>query len=190
MIVTDDADVAARIRVLRSHGMTTLSWDRHRGHASDYDVVALGYNYRIDEPRAALAECRLARLDAENRQRAELDERYRRALDDVDGVASALPPAEDAELAHHLFAVVLEAELDRAEVRRQLAERRIQTSVHYPPVHGFSIYSDPDAHLPLTEAYGARTVTLPLFAHMTETQQDQVLGSLKAAIANSAPVHN
>ena len=54
MVVTDDDELAARMRLLRSHGMTTLTWDRHRGHASGYDVVALGFNYRIDEPRAAL----------------------------------------------------------------------------------------------------------------------------------------
>src|SRR5207253_216801 len=62
-IATDDADLAERLRLLRSHGMTSLSWDRHKGHASGYDVVALGFNYRIDEPRAALAAARLQRLD-------------------------------------------------------------------------------------------------------------------------------
>lgn len=190
MVVTDDDEIAARIRLLRSHGMTTLSWDRHRGHATDYDVIALGYNYRIDEPRATLAERRLARLDAENRQRAELDGRYRRALEDLDGVTCALPPVEDAQLAHHLFTVVLEPDLDRAQVRRELAGRGIQTSVHYPPVHGFSIYSAGDASLPLTEAYGTQTLTLPLFAHMTESQQDEVVESLEVAIANSVPVRS
>ena len=54
-VVTDDDALAERMRLLRSHGMTTLTWDRHRGHAAGYDVVALGFNYRIDEPRAALA---------------------------------------------------------------------------------------------------------------------------------------
>ena len=58
------------MRLLRSHGMTTLTWDRHRGHASGYDVVDLGFNYRIDEPRAALARRRLERLDADNARRA------------------------------------------------------------------------------------------------------------------------
>jgi dTDP-4-amino-4,6-dideoxygalactose transaminase len=53
MVVTDDDEVAARIKLLRSHGMTSLTWDRHRGHASGYDVVELGFNYRIDEARAA-----------------------------------------------------------------------------------------------------------------------------------------
>ena len=54
MVVTDDDASPSAMRLLRSHGMTTLTWDRHRGHASGYDVVALGFNYRIDEPRAAL----------------------------------------------------------------------------------------------------------------------------------------
>ena len=53
--------------------MTTLSWDRHRGHAAGYDVVALGYNFRIDEARCALGISRLARLDDENAQRSLLD---------------------------------------------------------------------------------------------------------------------
>ena len=80
MVVTDDDDVAARLKLLRSHGMTTLTWDRHRGHASSYDVVALGYNYRIDEPRAALALSRLTRLERENEQRRTVVARYREAF--------------------------------------------------------------------------------------------------------------
>src|SRR5438093_252196 len=74
LLVTDDDDLAARARLLRSHGITTLTWDRHRGHASGYDVVALGFNYRIDEPRAALAARRLGRLDAENAARPRPDD--------------------------------------------------------------------------------------------------------------------
>src|SRR3954471_21768376 len=108
LVTTDDDEVAARMRLLRSHGMTTLTWDRHRGHASAYDVVDLGFNYRIDEPRAALARCRLARLDEENARRAELDARYRELLAGVGGVTPALAPVADARLAYHLFAIVLE----------------------------------------------------------------------------------
>ena len=59
VLVTDDDRLADKVRILRSHGMTTLTWDRHQGHASTYDVVDLGYNYRIDEIRAALGRERL-----------------------------------------------------------------------------------------------------------------------------------
>jgi dTDP-4-amino-4,6-dideoxygalactose transaminase len=187
MVVCADDELAARIRLLRSHGMTTLTWDRHRGHASGYDVVALGFNYRIDEPRAALAERKLARLDEENARRGELDARYRRAIEGIDGITPALPPVGGAQLAHHLFTVVADAGVDRERVRESLRERGVQTSVHYPPVHRFSIYAEPSYDLPLTDGYAAATITLPLFAHMTEDQQDLVTDSLAAAVAVPAP---
>jgi len=182
MVVTDDDELAARVRLLRSHGMTTLSWDRHRGHASGYDVVDLGFNYRIDEPRAALARRRLACLDADNARRAELDARYRELLAGVDGLTPALPPLPGAQLAHHLFTIVLDDGVGRARFREELAARGVQTSVHYPPVHRFSIYGAA-VGLPVTEAYAARAVTLPLFATMTLAQQDEVVDAVRAALA-------
>ena len=66
MVVTGDDELAERLRLLRSHGMTTLTWDRHRGHASGYDVVSPGFNYRLDELRAALGLVQLRRLAERN----------------------------------------------------------------------------------------------------------------------------
>jgi dTDP-4-amino-4,6-dideoxygalactose transaminase len=167
-VVTDDDELAERMRLLRSHGMTTLTWDRHRGHASSYDVVALGFNYRIDEPRAALAGARLERLDAENARRAELVRRYRERL--PEGVLATAPGGL------HIFTVVVGG--DRDAIRDAMAQRGVQTSVHYPPAHRFSIYAG--AALPVTEAYARSTITLPLFADMTQAQQDLVLDALAA----------
>jgi dTDP-4-amino-4,6-dideoxygalactose transaminase len=181
MVVTDDDEAAARMRLLRSHGMTTLTWDRHRGHASGYDVVDLGFNYRIDEPRAALAARRLQRLDAENASRAVLDARYRELLCGIEGLTPALADVPDAQLAHHLFTVVLDEDVDRAGFRDALASAGIQTSVHYPPAHRFSIYAGA-ADLPVTDDYAARTVTLPMFATMTRGQQDEVVDAIRAAL--------
>jgi dTDP-4-amino-4,6-dideoxygalactose transaminase len=175
-IVTADDALAERMRLLRSHGMTTLTWDRHRGHAAGYDVVALGFNYRIDEPRAALLTARLARLDAETARRRELDARYREQLAGVDGVTPTAAPA------HHIFTVVLDPDRDRDGVRAALQERGVQTSLHYPPAHRFSIYADGALELPLTEAYAAHAVTLPLFATMTDAQQDLVVDALAGAL--------
>jgi dTDP-4-amino-4,6-dideoxygalactose transaminase len=158
-----------RLKLLRSHGMTTLTWDRHRGHAAGYDVVALGFNYRIDEPRAALLTARLARLDGENTRRRELDARYRERLPE-----SVVPTAGPAL---HIFTVLVD---DRDRVRAELRERGIQTSVHYPPAHRFAIYADGAPELPLTDAYSARALTLPLFAGMTVAQQDAVIDALAA----------
>jgi dTDP-4-amino-4,6-dideoxygalactose transaminase len=181
MVVTADDDLAARMRLLRSHGMTTLTWDRHRGHATGYDVVDLGFNYRIDEPRAAFAECRLARLDHENRRRAHLDALYRDALAGVDGFEPALAPLEDAEHSHHLFTVVCDEGADRDAIRESMRQAGVQTSMHYPPVHRFSIYADGNPDLPNTEAYAARALTLPMYAHMTEAELGLVIEALAAA---------
>ena len=180
MVTTDDEALALQVRRLRSHGMTAVSWDQARGHAFGYDVVALGYNYRLDEPRAALGLARLARLDEENASRAVLDARYRAGLDGV--VGCALAPAEGIAPAHHIFTIVLPPGVDREAFRRGLAERRVQSSVHYPPAHRMSIHSEAPADLPVTDDYAARTVTLPLFAHMSEEQQDLVLSAIAAEL--------
>jgi dTDP-4-amino-4,6-dideoxygalactose transaminase len=187
-VTTEEDDLAERLRLLRSHGMTTLTWDRHRGHASTYDVVALGFNYRIDEPRAALATQRLQRLDEENRRRHRLDACYRERLAGVEGVEPTQePPTGDGEVpSHHLFTVVLDPEIDRDALRQRLAEQGIQTSLHYPAAHRFSIYADSGAELPLTDAYSARAVTLPLFAHMTDEQLDLVVQAVAEAVPATA----
>ena len=76
MLVTDRQDVAEKVRLLRSHGMTSLTWDRHQGHAYSYDVVELGYNYRIDELRSALGLTQLRKLEAGNARREALTRDY------------------------------------------------------------------------------------------------------------------
>jgi dTDP-4-amino-4,6-dideoxygalactose transaminase len=186
LVITDDEDLAARMRLLRSHGMTTVTWDRHRGHASSYDVIALGYNYRIDEPRAALALARLGRLDDENRRRGRLDLHYREALADMDGITPTGSPSARLCSSHHLFTVVLSEELDREAFRSKVAGHGVQTSVHYPPVHHFSIYRHNAPTLPLTDAYADRTVTLPMFSHMSDQQQELVIEAVKQAIGSAS----
>ena len=77
---------------------------------------------------------------------------------------------------------MLDEGVDRDAVRAALHERGIQTSLHYPPAHRFSIYADGALELPLTEAYAARAITLPLFATMTDAQQDLVVEALAATL--------
>jgi dTDP-4-amino-4,6-dideoxygalactose transaminase len=191
MVVTGDAELADRIRRLRSHGMTALSWDRERGHAAGYDVLETGFNYRLDEPRAAIGLVQLARLGAGNAARARRTALYRERLAGVAGLTvpdGARPP--ETTSAEHLAVVVLPRGSERAEVRAALAERRIQTSVHYPPVHRFSAYGGTARPLPRTDDLGDRLLTLPLFPHMAEAQVHEVADALLDALApQAARVH-
>ena len=182
MVATGDEEIAKRVRLLRSHGMTVSSWDRHRqGGAAGYDVVDLGFNYRLDEPRAAFAAVRLARLDSDNARRAATVEAYRAGIERMDGVVATMPAAEGVKQAHHLFTVLLDEGIDRDGVRESLARDGIQTSLHYPPVHRLSAYGEA-VELPLTDAYSRRSISLPLFPTITSEQVALVLGGLSEAL--------
>jgi dTDP-4-amino-4,6-dideoxygalactose transaminase len=185
MIVTNDDAVAERVKLLRSHGMTTLTWERRRGHAAGYDVVAQGFNYRLDELRAAMGRAQLLRLPVENASRARIVARYREALDGVQGLTMPFASTEEGTTsAHHLAVVLLPEGTPRDEVRAALADARIQTSVHYPPIHRFSFYEERGRMRPLpqTEAVAGRILTLPLYAHMTDEQVDLVTTALLDAL--------
>ena len=183
-VVARDDDVAERLRLLRSHGMTTMTWDRHRGHASSYDVVEVGFNYRLDEIRAAMALVQLGRLPAATERRAELAGRYVELLHGVEGISIPFATRQgDDYPAHHLAVAVLPEEVDREEVRAAMAAEGVQTSVHYPPVHRFSAYSQlPRRPLPRTEELAGRILTLPLFPGLSTSQVAFVAETLVGAV--------
>jgi dTDP-4-amino-4,6-dideoxygalactose transaminase len=185
MILTADEQLAERLRLLRSHGMTTLTWDRHHGHASSYDVVLPGFNYRLDEIRATLGLVELSRLPDENAARARIFARYRESLAGKQGLT--MPFGEDAgerSSSHHLAVVLLPEGTNRDEIRGELAEQRIQTSVHYPPIHTFTQYRSAARRreLPQTDAVAPRLLTLPLYGRMSDEQVDAVIKALLGAV--------
>jgi dTDP-4-amino-4,6-dideoxygalactose transaminase len=184
MLVTDHEELAVHLRLLRSHGMTTLTWDRHRGHASTYDVVLPGFNYRLDEVRAAIGLVQLGRLPDENASRAGIAARYRLALDGEPGLTMPFGArADERRPSHHLAVVLLPEGANRGAVRTALDERGIQTSVHYPPIHTFAHYRSTEQRpLPQTDAIAERILTLPLYGRMTDAQVDTVIDGLLAAV--------
>jgi dTDP-4-amino-4,6-dideoxygalactose transaminase len=179
MLVTDEDALADRLRILRSHGMTSLSWDRHKGHAATYDVVDLGYNYRIDEMRSALGRVQLGKLPASNEQRRELTSLYRELLSEL--IPEVQMPFASARgtSCHHILPVLLPAGVQRGVFMEGMKVRGIQTSIHYPPVHRFRIYEHDwlsrNTPLPVTEEVSARQVTLPLYASMQPEQVEWVV---------------
>jgi dTDP-4-amino-4,6-dideoxygalactose transaminase len=186
MLLTDRDDLADRLRLLRSHGMTTLTWDRHRGHAYSYDVVALGNNYRIDEIRSALGRVQLGKLARNNARRRAITARYRAGLADPDFAGLAVPfAAGPGEPSCHILPVLLPEDADRRAFMDAMRGRGIQTSIHYPPVHQFSYYRErhPGLSLPVTEAAAAREVTLPLYPSLTDDAVDEVIAAAAQALA-------
>ena len=183
MIITDRDDLAEKIRPMRSHGMTSLSWDRHKGHAHSYDVVALGYNYRIDEIRSALGLTQLSKLMANNAKRRRLTDLYRIRLSGLRGLS--LPYMSHPGVSGaHLFPVLLDAGLDREVFIEAMHAQGIQTSIHYPPVHRFTYYrqNDDSTRLPMTEEIASREVTLPLYPTMTGEDLELVVRSAVNAL--------
>ena len=187
MIVTDREDLADSMRLLRSHGMTSLTWDRHKGHAHSYDVVALGYNYRIDEVRSALGLVQLKKLDANNARRSSIIESYRSEIGKLEGLSLPYTSHRGASAAH-LFPILLAPDLDRSGFIEMMRAQGIQTSIHYPPVHQFTYYRQrgDDAYLPITEDVASREVTLPLYPTMDGESLELVVGAVNRALEREA----
>lgn len=173
MVITDNPEIAERVRTLRSHGMTSLTWDRHKGHAYTYDVVDLGYNYRLDEIRSALGLVQLDKLANNNARRSVVTQRYWRELEGgrlQKDACLRLPfcrvtDQPNVEPAYHIFPALLPQGADRLKFIQNLREAGVQTSIHYPPIHTFSFYRKryPGVRLPKTEDFASREVTLPLY---------------------------
>ena len=183
LFMTRHPEMAEKARLLRSHGMTTLSYQRASGHATTYDILALGYNYRMDDIRAAIAVEQLKKLPADLARRAVVRRHYEERLAGVKGVT--VPFAGNREfVSNYIMPVVLD-EGDAAfrdAVRERLHAAGIQTSVHYPAVHRFSIYREEPAVLPQTEFVTDHEITLPMYAALTEEQIDFIVNTLDKAI--------
>ena len=185
MVLAQDKSVLNRIRQMRGHGMTTGTLDRHRGHAYSYDVTMLGYNYRMDELRAAMGLTQLERLPEWNRCRRRLTSMYREKLTTTLPEIT-IPFTEGHETASHLMAVLLPEGAKREKVMAELREAGIQTSIHYPPVHRFSYYRKlfPMTTLPKTEDFSSRELTLPLHPSLDDQDVTRVISALRQAITS------
>ena len=188
MVTSTDPSLIQDVRFLRSHGMTALTLERHQGRAISYDVNRPGLNYRIDEIRAALGLVQLSKLDAANRQRDAIVQRYMRTLS---GINEFLTPfatlASQVEPACHIFPVLLPEGIDRVRVIESMKSAGIQTSIHYPPFQEFLAYQHLAAQkTPVAAEISRRELTLPLYPGMTE---DDVALVTDALIKAESVVH-
>jgi perosamine synthetase len=181
--LTDDDALAARMRSLRNHGMTSTAEERSGSHWK-YDVTMLGDNYRITTMQAALGLSQLSRLEDTVAARSEIADRYDALLSDVPGVE--LPPrAPDRRSSWHLYAIEIDEDAfgcRRDVVIDALRAEGIEATLHYPAVHLLSLYRSRGGlpgTAPRAERLCGRLVTLPLFPEMTISDQDDVVIALR-----------
>ena len=188
MAVTNDAELAQRMEMLRSHGITR---DRARmTHEPDgpwyYQQVELGFNYRMTELQAALGVSQMARLDDFVKRRHELARRYDELLADLPVVTPWQHP--DSYSGLHLYVICLklgEIRPSHREVFESLREQGIGVNLHYIPVHTQPFYGAmgfaPD-DFPESMRYYNEAISIPMFHGLTFEQQDAVVAALKAAL--------
>jgi dTDP-4-amino-4,6-dideoxygalactose transaminase len=187
MVVTSDPELAQRVRLLRSHAMTSVTWDRHQGYAESYDVVDVGYNFRMDEPRAALGSSRLTRLDRDLDVRRSLVRHYRAALADVPGIELLWDDEDVTRSSHFAFPVLLRDRDTRDRFRTGLSGLGIQTTA-YPAINSLSGYADqPTAGLSRSMDLSQRHCALPLSSLMSDSDVERVVEAVATTLAEGLP---
>lgn len=180
MVVTNRDDLAERLQMLRSHGMTRSSWERHHGRAGSYDIAMPGFNYRLDELHAAIGRAQLAKLLAGNERRRQILARYRDGLRDAERWIMVFAE-QVAHSSGHLMVAVAESSEMRANAVHTLRKSGIQSSMHYPSILEFTGYRErfPDT-LPLTRQFASRAITLPLHPGLRVDQVDEIVHVLRS----------
>lgn len=193
MVVTSDETLYNAVKLRRSHGMTKSSWEKYSGHASSYDVTTLGFNFRMPELSAAIGIEQLKKLTEHNLTRQRLYRAYEAKLKNRAGILLPLSEETASELqnscARHLMVVLLPETVSRPQIMDGLKAHGIQSSVHYPPIHQFSLYRERRAEnitLPITESYSSRTLTLPLHPGLKESDVEQISDILCSLIASAS----
>ena len=179
-VIYSDDGLATKVRSLRSHAMSSVTWDRHRGYSRSYDIDDVGFNFRFDEPRAALGMSRLPRLAGEIDRRREVVRGYCERLAGRPEIDLMFDDDAVEAASHGAFPVLTTDRAARDRFRDNLSERGIQTT-WYPAVHRFSGYQS-DAELAHTEAFAERHFCLPL----SPTLEDEDLDHIAEAVTEVA----
>jgi dTDP-4-amino-4,6-dideoxygalactose transaminase len=183
MLICDSETVYKSAKLFRSHGMRRLSFNKSKGHLADYDIGVLGYNYRMDDIRASLLLSQLDKLSADTKKREHIRRLYVERLKNLSVLKIPFINYKGRS-SNHLFPVILSNpnRRERRTIRMKLAEKGIQTSIHYPAVHRFSYYKHTSTDLPITEQVADTEISLPIFYHLTDEQIDYVCSCLKEVL--------
>lgn len=184
MVISNNETLNQKIKYLRSHGMSSLTLDRHKGRAITYDVLQPGLNYRIDEMRAALGLVQLDKLDAANENRKKITLHYHDLLKGEAEIHIPFLELPNKNSSYHIYPILLSEKLNREVVFNSLKGKGIQASIHYPSIKSFTAFKDElkKYDVPNCDTISERELTLPLYPTMSNDQVELVVESLKLAI--------
>jgi len=187
MFVTKDREYSKKAKLFRSHGMTSMTIDRHQGKAISYDVVQTGLNYRIDEIRSALGCVQLEKLEDNNKKRKQIVEYY------IEEITNNIPKlfipftnfSEYGISSYHIFPILLPNGITRVDIMDKLKVTGIQTSIHYPSFKELSFYKlYSNGLLQYSDDITSRVLTLPLYPNMSKEMVDIVVGKLSLSLSD------
>jgi perosamine synthetase len=188
VITTDDPGLARRLRMFRNHGITGEARERQERGGWFYEMVALGYNYRLTDVQCALGLSQLKKLDSWLARRRVVAARYNTAFSTLpDLTAPIIHP--DCDPAWHLYVIRLNLErlrVGRAEVFRALLAENIGVNVHYIPVPWHPYYRQlgyTKGQWPVAESAYERLISLPMFHGMTDADAEDVVEAVQKVIA-------
>lgn len=175
MFISNNEEMAQKARLIRSHGMSTMSYQRASGHATEYDITCLGYNFRMDDIRASIAIEQLKKLPGDLQARVAVRKRYEENLSKVERITIPFINCNEFT-SNYIFPIVINNSTKelRNALREYIHNQGIQTSIHYPAVHRFSTYKDIGAVLPHTDYVSDNEITLPMYANLTMEQVDEI----------------
>ena len=189
MVTTDDEAAVSRMKVFRNHGITADHHARAENGSWFYEMVELGYNYRLSDIHSALGESQLKKLDASVNRRRAIAQQYNDSFFEMPGI-SPLVENPGARHAYHLYPVMIDRELEigRQEVFRRLRDANIGVNVHYIPVHLHPYYRERfgthRGQCPVAEDAYDRMISLPMFPSMTDADVEYVIHSVALALGD------
>jgi perosamine synthetase len=185
MITTDEPMLATKMRIFRNHGITADQHQREKQNSWFYEMVDLGYNYRITDFQCALGISQLKKLPQWVDRRREIAQRYNKAFQSIPRVKQLLV-LEKIFHSYHLYVVRLDLDgtnLDRGLIFRKLREAGIGVNVHYVPIHLHPYYQNRFntrlGQYPVAEAAYEKIISLPMYPGLKEEQQMQTIEHLK-----------
>ncbi len=190
VVTTDDPELARKLRLFRNHCMSSDARERMEAGGWFYEVVDLGYNYRLTDIQCALAMSQLDRLDSFVSRRREIADAYSKSFSELPGIA--VPPERPyVRNSWHIYVIQLELEklsVGRAEVFSALRAENIGVNVHYVPVHLHPYYRNTFGYhaglYPIAEEAYERAITLPVFPDMTDDDVRDVINAVTKVVSH------